>query len=57
MLRPFPGRHRGRLFHFLGESTMHESVINLIEQVLNWDIPETAISDALHFRVPELAGW
>jgi hypothetical protein len=36
---------------------MHESVINLIEAVLNWDIPETAITDALHFRVPELAGW
>jgi hypothetical protein len=36
---------------------MHESIINHIEAVLNWDIPETAITDALHFRVPELAGW
>ena len=36
---------------------MRESVIKHIEQVLNWDIPETAITDALHFRVPELAGW
>jgi hypothetical protein len=36
---------------------MNESVINLIENVLNWDIPETAITAALHFRVPELAGW
>ena len=36
---------------------MHESIINHIDAVLNWDIPETAITDALHFRVPELAGW
>ena len=39
------------------ETSMHESVINLIDTVLNWDIPETAITDAMHFRVPELAGW
>jgi len=45
------------VFSFEGESAMHESIINLIETVLNWDIPETAITDALHFRVPELAGW
>jgi len=44
-------------FLFQGASTMHESVIKHIEQVLGWDIPETAITDALHFRVPELAGW
>jgi hypothetical protein len=44
-------------FSFQGEITMHESVIKHIEQVLGWDIPETAITDALHFRVPELAGW
>jgi hypothetical protein len=41
----------------MDQSAMHESVINLIEKVLDWDIPETAIADALHFRVPELAGW
>jgi hypothetical protein len=51
------GRDRGRHFHFLGEVTMHETVIDLIEQVLGWNLPETAITDALHFRVPELAGW
>jgi hypothetical protein len=56
-VRPLFGCHRGRLFSFQGESTVHESVIDLIEQVLGWDIPETAITDALHFRVPELAGW
>jgi hypothetical protein len=39
------------------QSAMHESVINLIEIVLGWDIPDCAITDALHFRVPELAGW
>ena len=36
---------------------MHESVIEHIEAVLGWDIPDCAITDALHFRVPELAGW
>jgi hypothetical protein len=36
---------------------MRNTVINLIETVLGWDIPETAMTDALHFRVPELAGW
>jgi len=36
---------------------MHESIIELIERVLGSDIPDTAITDALHFRVPELAGW
>ena len=36
---------------------MHESVINLIETVLDWELPECAIAEALHFRVPELAGW
>ncbi len=36
---------------------MHETVIDLIEKVLASDIPETAITDALHFGVPELAGW
>jgi len=39
------------------QSAMHESVIDLIEQVLGWDIPESAMTDALNFRVPELAGW
>ena len=36
---------------------MNESVINLIEPVLGWDIPDCAVTAALHFRVPELAGW
>ena len=36
---------------------MHETVIDLIEKVLASDIPDCAITDALHFRVPELAGW
>ena len=36
---------------------MHESVISLIETVLGWDLPDTAIANALQFQVPELAGW
>ena len=36
---------------------MRNNVIDLIEKVLASDIPDCAITDALHFRVPELAGW
>ena len=36
---------------------MRNNVIDLVEMVLGWDIPDCAITDALHFRVPELAGW
>ena len=35
---------------------MHDQIIEFIETVLGWDLPDTAIADALQFGVPDLAG-